>query len=132
MHTMDHYRLSRLLDTLKDRPPNLDAMGSEALFSFFLSHQGGYDAHLLFRKGGGKARLATELLAHFADCKRKALACRQEGDVEGARVWEAKCEETYALLPQFARWRPQQKQGGRQGALQRVMAGLSRHLGDAL
>ena len=131
MHTMDHYRLSRLLDTLKDRPPNLDAMDSEALFSFFLSHEGGYDAHLLFRKGGSKARLATGLLAHFADCKRKALACRREGNVEEARTWETKCDETYALLPQFARWRPLQKNDRRPASLQRVIAGLSRHLGDA-
>lgn len=104
MHTMDHYRLSRLLDTVKLSPPNLDAMDAEELLSFYLTHQGGFNAHLLFRKAGASAQSATELLATYADCKRKAIACRREGNVESARQWETQCDKAYSMLPQFARW----------------------------
>lgn len=104
MHTMDHYRLSRLLDTRKLSPPNLDAMEEEALLSFYLTHQGGYNAQLLFRKAGASAQSATGLLATYADYKRQAIACRRDGNVEAARHWEMQCDKTYSMLPQFARW----------------------------
>lgn len=104
MHTMDHYRLSRLLDIRKACPPNLDVMEDEELHSFFLTHQGGYNAQLLFRKADAGARSATELLATYADCRRQAIACRREGNVEAARKWESRCEKAYTMLPEFARW----------------------------
>lgn len=132
MHTMDHYRLSRLLDTLKDRPPNLDAMTADELLNFYLTHQGGYQAQLLFRKGGSPSQRATDLLAHYADCKRQAIACRREGNVEAARGWETRCEETYALLPQFARWRSKPKKSTGAGGLAGLATGFSRRAGPAV
>lgn len=104
MHTMDHYRLSRMLDTNKRTPPNLDVMGEEDLLSFYLTHQGGFNAHLLFRKAGTTAQSATDLLATYADSKRKAIACRREGNVDEARGWEIQCDKAYSMLPEFARW----------------------------
>lgn len=104
MHTMDHYRLSRMLDTGKRRPPNLDVMGEEELLSFHLTHHGGFNPQLLFRKAGTSAQSATDLLAVYADCKRKAIVCRREGNVEEARCWEMQCDKAYSMLPEFARW----------------------------
>lgn len=101
---MDHYRLSRLLNIAKLGPPNLDAMDEEELLSFYLTHQGGYNAQLLFRKMGASAQSATDLLATYADCKRQAIACRREGNVEAARHLEMQCDKAYSMLPQFARW----------------------------
>lgn len=104
MHTMNHYRLARLLDIIKLGPPNLDAMDEEELLSFYLTHRGGHEARLLFRRDDAGARTATDLLATYAGSKRKAIACQREGNVGAARHWEMQCERTYSMLPRFARW----------------------------
>lgn len=58
------------------------------MLSPYLTHQGGNNAQFLFRKAAASAQSATDWLATYADCKGKAIACLQEGNVEAARCWE--------------------------------------------
>jgi hypothetical protein len=47
---------------------------------------------------------ATRKIRQYAAMKASAMDCRQRGEIDAARVYEAKCDSIHDSLPEFARW----------------------------
>lgn len=84
--------------------PNLDAMSSDELLQFWLTHQRGRNYRELFPNGGKGTKSATWQLAHYASNRATAMSCRLRGEILAATVYEGILDRIYRELPEWAKW----------------------------
>lgn len=87
--------------------PNLDAMDSGDLMSFWHKHQQGRQWKQLFpdrMESISCVKCTVSLLANYASNKATAMSCRERGDIYHATQYEAIAEKIYKELPEFAKW----------------------------
>lgn len=86
--------------------PNLDCMPREELWAFWkrYARPSRKDAEALI---GDRRKGYTTLcgaLAGYASNKATAMRCREEGDINGAQVYETIADRIYAKLPPDLQW----------------------------
>jgi hypothetical protein len=85
--------------------PNLDAMTSDELMTFWMRHQGGRQGYReLFPNGGPGTIRATSKLACYASNKATAMTCRLDGRIDTALMYEGIADRIYNELPDWAKW----------------------------
>lgn len=87
--------------------PNLDAMGREDLEAFATRHGCGFEWYHLFPPDVGTEPErfdAADDLAAYAVMKRRAIYLREAGEIREALRVEARCDDIYKRLPEWARW----------------------------
>lgn len=89
---------------MNNAAPNLDAMTSDDLMTFWAKHQRGRRYLDLFCEGGRGTKIATADLANYASNKSIAMQCRVRGDIPSALMYEDIADRIYNNLSAFARW----------------------------
>ena len=84
--------------------PNLDALDSSELMSFWMKHRRGRGYKILFPVGGPGSMIATGSLANYASNIATAKNLRTAGDIAAAVIYETIADRIYSKLPEWAKW----------------------------
>jgi len=93
-----------MTEMTENNVPNLDAMSSEDLMSFWMTYQRGRKYRSLFPNGGPLTKTAARDLACYASNTATAKTLRLQGNIARAVVYEDIAERIYQRLPLFAKW----------------------------
>ena len=100
MNFVDHVK------SLSPGPVNLDGMVAAELYEFIAATKGMNVTRAAGRmfKGEKLSSKTIRALHQYAYAKVTAISCRDRGEIVYAAKYEARCDQIYTELPNYAKW----------------------------